>query len=96
MRLSTLALIIVSPVNLVLNILLVHHTPLRLLGSPLALSMTYWLAFMILVILTVLSPQHKQNETWGGLRLREALNLHGVGRFLQLAFPGILMIGTEW
>ncbi|KAL5532735.1 ERC1_1 [Sanghuangporus sanghuang] len=96
MRLSTLALIIVSPVNLALNILFVHHTPLRLLGSPLALSMTYWLAFMILVILTVLSPHHKQNETWGGFRIREALDLAGIQRFLKLALPGILMVGTEW
>ncbi|KAL5511233.1 ERC1_4 [Sanghuangporus vaninii] len=96
MRLSTLALIIVSPINLALNILFVHHTPLRLLGSPLALSLTYWLAFMILVILTVLSPQHKQNETWGGFRLREALDLTGIRRFLKLSLPGILMVGTEW
>ena len=96
MRLSTLALIIVSPVNLSLNILFVHHTPLRLLGSPLALSMTYWLALVVLVILTILSPHHKQNQTWGGVRLKEALDLVGVWRFLKLALPGILMVGTEW
>ena len=96
MRLSTLALIIVSPINVGLNIVLVHYSPLRLLGSPLALSLTYWLALIILVVLVVLSPQHKRNETWEGLRLREALDPAGVWRFLKLALPGILMVGTEW
>ncbi|KAH8112458.1 MOP flippase [Phellopilus nigrolimitatus] len=96
MRLSTLALLLVSPLNVVLNVVLVHHTPLRLLGSPLALSITYWIAFLLLVIITVVSPQHRNNKTWGGLKLREALDPNGVLRFLKLAVPGILMVGTEW
>lgn len=96
MSLSTLALILVFPINVFLNIVLVHHTSLRLLGSPLALSITYWLAFIILVILTMFSPQHKRNKTWEGLRLREALDPAGIWRFLGLALPGILMVGTEW
>ncbi|KAI5122020.1 hypothetical protein M0805_008011 [Coniferiporia weirii] len=96
MRFSTLALIMVSPINVALNVLLVHHTPLRVLGSPLALSITYWLAFVFLVVLTVFSPQHKHNRTWGGWRLREALDPTGVKAFLKLALPGILMVGTEW
>lgn len=96
MRLSTLVLIILSPVNLALNIFLVHHTKLGLLGSPLALSIIYWLAFILLVIFTALSPHHKKNKTWGGLRIREALEPRGVREFLGLALPGILMVGTEW
>lgn len=96
MRLSTLVLIILSPVNLALNIFLVHHTKLGLLGSPLALSIIYWLAFILLVIFTAISPHHKKNHTWGGLRIREALEPRGVREFLGLALPGILMVGTEW
>ena len=96
MRLSTITLIIVSPVNLGLNIAFVHHTPLRLLGSPLALSITYWLAFVMLIVMTALSPHHKLNETWGGFRIREALTLKSIWTFLKLALPGILMVGTEW
>ncbi|EJD02298.1 MOP flippase [Fomitiporia mediterranea MF3/22] len=96
MRLSTFALIIVSPINVALNLVLVHHTSFRLLGSPLALSLTYWLAFIILIVLTALSPQHKRNKTWGGLHLREALDISEIWRFLKLALPGILMVGTEW
>ena len=96
MRLSTYALLIVSPFNLVTNIILVHYTPLGLLGSPFALSLTYWLAFIVLVILTIFSPQHKVNATWGGWHLKEALRPGSVWMFLSLALPGILMVGTEW
>lgn len=96
MRLSTIALIILSPVNLLLNVVLVHHTRLGLLGSPLALSIIYWLAFILLVVFTMFSPHHRRNNTWGGLHLRQALEPRGVREFLGLALPGILMVGTEW
>ncbi|THH07522.1 hypothetical protein EW145_g3322 [Phellinidium pouzarii] len=96
MRLSTLALFIVSPINIALNVVLVHHTSLQVLGSPLALSITYWLALVTLIILTACSPQHNHNKTWGGWRLRESLEPTGVWAFLKLALPGILMVGTEW
>ncbi|KZT00435.1 uncharacterized protein LAESUDRAFT_555337 [Laetiporus sulphureus 93-53] len=45
MRASTYVLIAVSPINLLLNIYLAHYTPLGLLGSPVAISMTFWLCF---------------------------------------------------
>lgn len=91
-----MALILVSPINLALNIAFVHHTPLRLLGSPLALSITYWLAFLLLVMMTILSPTHKRNGTWGGFDIRETLAPRSIWIFLKLALPGILMVGTEW
>ena len=91
-----MVLIILSPVNLGLNIFLVHHTSLGILGSPLALSMIYWLAFLLLSLLTSISPQHSRNNTWTGIRLREALDPKGIRSFLSLALPGILMVGTEW
>ncbi|KLO17753.1 MOP flippase [Schizopora paradoxa] len=96
MRASTIALIIVSPVNIALNIYFIHHTRLGLFGSPLAVSLTYWLAFFTLVVLTILSPTHKKNKTWGGFQLKEALDGRRVWDFLKLALPGILMVGTEW
>ncbi|PPQ74024.1 hypothetical protein CVT24_012620 [Panaeolus cyanescens] len=37
---STMILIIVSPINIVLNIYFIHYTPLGLLGSPVAVSIT--------------------------------------------------------
>lgn len=96
MRASTIVLILVSPINLVLNIFLVHYTPLGMLGCPVALSITYWLCFVLLILVTSLSPTHKANATWGGLQPRTAMNWNSCFGFLKLALPGILMVGTEW
>lgn len=96
MRASTIVLIIVSPINIALNIFLVHYTSLGLLGSPLAISVTYWLAFALLIVMTILSPTHKRNATWNGFDLKAALDPGSVWQFLKLALPGILMVGTEW
>ncbi|KAF9485569.1 MOP flippase [Pholiota conissans] len=96
MAASTVVLIIVSPINIFLNIFLVHYTSLGLLGSPLAVSITYWLCFFFLIGLTCLSPAHKRNGTWGGIQLKAVLNPGSCYEFLKLAIPGILMVGTEW
>jgi MATE family multidrug resistance protein len=96
MRASTLVLIIVWPINLALNVVLVHYTPLGMLGCPIALSITYWLALILLIIATWLSPTHKANGTWGGLQPSAVLNAKSCRGFLGLALPGIFMVGTEW
>ncbi|KAF8815439.1 MOP flippase [Phlegmacium glaucopus] len=93
---STLVLIVVSPINLALNIYMVHYTQLGLLGSPLAVSITYWLCFICLGVWTYHSPTHKRNGTWGGIQIRIVLNPSSCYTFLKLALPGILMVGTEW
>lgn len=93
---STIVLVVVSPINLILNIALIHYTPLGLLGSPVALSITYWLCFIFLAVWTCFSPRHKQNKTWGGLQPRLVFNVRSCWQFLKLALPGILMVGTEW
>ncbi|KAL4265736.1 multi antimicrobial extrusion (MATE) family protein [Pleurotus pulmonarius] len=93
---STMVLVISSPVNLVLNIYLTHYTSLGLWGSPTALSITYWFAFVLLLLVTARSKVHKQNGTWGGIRPRLVLELRSCYTFLKLAIPGILMVGTEW
>jgi len=93
---STMILMIVSPINVGLNIILIHYTSLGLLGSPLAVSITYWLCFILLGIYTHLSPIHRENGTWGGIQLRAVLNFKSCYEFLKLALPGILMVGTEW
>ncbi|KAL0954080.1 hypothetical protein HGRIS_005227 [Hohenbuehelia grisea] len=93
---STLVLCIMAPVNLFLNIELIHHTSLGILGSPAALSITYSLCFLLLIIVTVRSPTHQRNGTWGGVEFRTVFQPRGCLSFLQLALPGILMVGTEW
>jgi multidrug resistance protein, MATE family len=95
-RASTMILLIVSPINFGLNVGLVHYTRLRILGAPIAVSLTFWLSFLLLAIYTFFSPAHKSNQTWRGLQLRNVLNLKGCMAFLKLAIPGVLMVGTEW
>ncbi|KXN84930.1 hypothetical protein AN958_11913 [Leucoagaricus sp. SymC.cos] len=96
MKASAVVLMIMFPVNVVLNVLLVHYTPLGLLGSPVALTITYWLCFVLLCLYTYLSPTHARNGTWGGLQLRATLDPKRCLLFLRLALPGIIMVGTEW
>lgn len=91
-----MVLIIVFPINVAVSIALIHHTPLRGLGSPLALSITYWLSFALLALYTALSPTHRKNATWGGIQIKSVLDPKSCLGFLQLALPGILMVGTEW
>lgn len=91
-----MVLIIVFPVNVVLSIVLIQHTRLGLLGSPVALSVTYWLSFGLLALYTAYSPKHKANGTWGGIKIKAVFDLNSCIVFLKLALPGILMVGTEW
>ncbi|KAH9890097.1 MOP flippase [Cubamyces lactineus] len=96
MRASTYVLLMVAPVNVALNVFLVHYTPLGLLGSPLAISITFWLCFTLLILVTYLSPTHRKNQTWTGFRPAVVFDLGSCFYFLKLAIPGILMVGTEW
>ncbi|KAG1823134.1 MATE efflux family protein [Suillus variegatus] len=96
MKAATWVLIIVSPINIALNIFLVHYTSLGMLGCPVALSITYWCAFFLLIAMTSMSSVHKQNATWGGFQPKAVFNIESCVEFLKLALPGILMVGTEW
>lgn len=48
MHASTLVLLVTSPLNVLLNYLLVYRTSLGFLGAPVATSITYWLSFGLL------------------------------------------------
>ncbi|KAI0632529.1 MATE efflux family protein [Trametes polyzona] len=96
MRASTYVLLLVAPINVALNVYLVHCTPLGLLGAPLAISITYWMCFLLLILLTYLSPTHRKNQTWAGIQPAVVFDWGSCMYFLKLALPGILMVGTEW
>ncbi|KAF7977855.1 hypothetical protein HWV62_2619 [Athelia sp. TMB] len=96
MRASTVVLLLVFPINVGITIALVHYTPLGLLGSPLALSLTYWLSFALLSLYAALSPTVRANDTWAGFQLKAIFEPHSCWIFLKLAIPGICMVGTEW
>ncbi|KAI0276198.1 MATE efflux family protein [Russula aff. rugulosa BPL654] len=93
---STYVLILITPINVVLNVYFVHYTEFGIYGSPIALSFTFSFAFFFLIIYTAYSPAHKQNGTWGGFQLRAVLDPRSCIALLKLALPGILMVGTEW
>jgi len=93
---SSCMLILVSPINIALNIYFVHFTDFGIYGSPIALSFTFSFAFFFLIIYTAYSPTHARNQTWGGFQLRAALDARSCIAFLKLALPGILMFATEW
>jgi MATE family multidrug resistance protein len=96
MKASTYVLCITSPLNAVLNVFLVHKTPLGFLGSPVAMSITYWLSFILLVTFTAFSPAHRANKTWGGIHISRIITMASVAEILKLAIPGIIMVATEW
>ena len=96
MRASTYVLVAVAPVNLAVNVFLVHHTRLGLLGSPLAISITFWLSFLALALVTYSSHTHRKNGTWAGFQPGLVFDSRSCAYFLKLAIPGILMVGTEW
>jgi MATE family multidrug resistance protein len=96
MEASTVVLVLATPINIGLNIAFVHHTSLGLLGSPVALSIVYWLMFLLLTLYICISKTHARNETWGGFKPKVVFQLGGCWTFLKLALPGILMVGTEW
>lgn len=93
---STYVLILITPINIALNLYFVLCTDFGIYGSPIALSFTFSFAFFFLIIYTAYSPTHTRNQTWGGLQLRAALDARSCIAFLKLALPGILMVGTEW
>lgn len=90
MRPGTYVLLIVSPVNAGLQFLFIHIFKLGLLGAPIATSISYWLAFLLLV---VYSRCIRGWESWGGWSRK---CLHHAGTFARLAVLGVIMVGTEW
>jgi MATE family multidrug resistance protein len=93
---STYVLIFITPINIALNVYFVRYAGFGIYGSPIALSFTFSLAFLCLIVYTAYSPTHARNQTWGGLQLRAALDARSCMTFLKLAIPGIIMFGTEW
>ena len=90
MRPGSYVLLLTSPINLGLNILLVHVLELGLLGAPIATGISYWLSFLLLV---AYARFIKGGDCWGGWS-RQCLQNTWV--FTRLALLGIIHVGTEW
>ncbi|KAM7199506.1 mate family transporter [Naviculisporaceae sp. PSN 640] len=90
-RPGTYVLLITSPLNILLNYLLVHKLQFGLYGAPIATGISYWTSFLLLVAYAYFVRGH---ECWGGLSPRRAL-AH-LWPFTRLAILGIIHVGTEW
>ncbi|WFD28140.1 hypothetical protein MNAN1_003146 [Malassezia nana] len=92
---STLVLVAMLPVNVLLNVALVQGLGFGLLGSPMAVSLVYYLSAGLLILYVGTIGRTTTRQAWGGWTWH-ALDWHGVIQFYRLAIPGILMVGTEW
>ncbi|CAO3586101.1 unnamed protein product [Absidia cylindrospora] len=92
MQASTYSLIIASPINLVLNYVLVYVEPFKLgfIGAPIATSFSYWL---MLILLLAYARFVDGRDAWGGWT-RECLS--DWGPFLRLGLPGVVTVAVEW
>jgi len=59
---STLVLLVTSPLNGLLSYLLVHRTRLGFIGAPVAISITYHLAFLLIIAYTRWGPGPPSSE----------------------------------
>ncbi|KAI6453895.1 ethionine resistance protein [Pyricularia oryzae] len=90
-RPGTYALMLTSPLNALLNYLLIYKLDMGLDGAPIATGISYWLSFFFLVGYAVFV---QGSECWGGFDLRRAAT--NVGPFARLAALGVVHVGTEW
>ncbi|KAK7739113.1 ethionine resistance protein [Diatrype stigma] len=89
-RPGTYVLLVTSPLNALLNYLLIYPAGLGLAGAPLATGISYWCSFLLLVAYTAFVRGH---ECWGGLAPRQAMS--HLWPFTRLAILGFLHVGTE-
>ncbi|KAL6233362.1 hypothetical protein BDW75DRAFT_232026 [Aspergillus navahoensis] len=90
MRPGTYVLLLTSPLNAALTYTFCYRLDLDLLGAPLALGISYWLSFTLLVLYATFI---RGSECWGGWSREAFTNL---GTFSRLAILGVIHIGTEW
>ena len=62
MHASTLVLLVTSPFNALISYLLIHRTSLGFLGAPLAVSITYHVSFILLIVYAKYGPVPQRGE----------------------------------
>ncbi|KAI8808520.1 mate-domain-containing protein [Cladochytrium replicatum] len=92
---NMVVILIVSPINMVLQYVFVWAPAFRwgLAGSAIASSISY----MLLPIATTLYIGFfKGSGPWGGWEAREAFDWHQIWIFLKLGVPSVAMTCSEW
>lgn len=85
MRPGTYVLLLTSPLNALLNYLLIHTFGLGLLGAPLATGISYWLSFILLSLYAIYFTDSRKH--WGGWSVA---CLKNIGTFARLALLGVI------
>ena len=98
-RAGSYVLVITAPLNGVLNYLFIYKLGFGVYGAPIATGISYWLSFFLLVgyyafFVYGRSALEDGGECWVGLNPR--LAMRNIFPFAQLAFLGIIHVGTEW
>ena len=90
MRPGTYVLCIASPISAALNYLFIHTFKFGLLGAPLATSIGYWIAFLLLALYASRSCARECWRPWSWDCLKN------ISTFARLSLLGIIHVGTEW
>ncbi|KAL5353596.1 ethionine resistance protein [Pseudogymnoascus australis] len=90
-RPGTYVLFVTSPLNIILNYLFIFTFNFGVYGAPVATGISYWLSFLLLVAYAAFV---EGKECWSGFKPRQALR--NPWPFANLAFLGIIHVGTEW
>lgn len=90
---ATYILVIVAPINIVLNYVLVWHPTYGLgyIGAPIAVSIVYWLMTLLMLAYIVFIDGKK---CWNGLDWQKASS--NWIPMLKLALPGVIMVEAEY
>lgn len=90
---ATYVLVVAVPVNFVLNWLLVWHPVygLGFVGTPIAVSISYWLIAVLMLAYVVFVDGRK---CWGGFHPQKMMS-NWLPMF-KLALPGVLMVEAEY
>lgn len=90
---GTYALAVAVPIHFVLNWFLVLHpnTGLGLMGAPIALSLSFWISSLAMLVYAFFS---NGKQCWGGFDIQKAST--NWGPMLKLALPGVVMVEAEY
>lgn len=90
---TTYILLIVVPINMVLNYLLVWNPTYGLgyIGAPIAVSIIYWLSALLMLFYVIFIDGKK---CWNGLDFQKAII--NWCPMLKLALPGVIMVEAEY
>jgi MATE family multidrug resistance protein len=88
-----LVIIIITPINILLQITFIFWLGLGYRGAAIATAITYT---SLPVLLLFYIYYFTKNTAWGGFELKEALNPRLLVQFLRLGIPGVLQICSEW